>query len=103
MATGNRNLIVMPDGKNSLHKDWGAQSNRSYDVITLVYSDEFVDHEKHADQSFRQGGTKTQLLAWFFENHRDIWEHYSYFRLAEDDLAIEPELVNEMFAIAEHW
>lgn len=103
LAMTNIRAIVMPAGMNTLHKNWFAYSNRSFDIITLVYDDQFADHESHADYSFRQNGTKTQLLAWFFENHPEIWQQYEYFWLADDDLAIEPEQVNELFAMVEKW
>jgi hypothetical protein len=93
----------MPAGRKSLHKEWHSYPDRTFDLITLVYDDEFTEHAEFADFSFRQDGTKTQLLAWFFENHPEIWEQYDYFWLADDDLALEPEEVNRLFDLAEEW
>jgi hypothetical protein len=95
--------IVMPAGKNSLHKNWFTNSSRSFDIITLVYDDSFDDHASCADISFRKDGFKTQLLGWFFETQQQIWENYEYFWLADDDLAIDVTDINRMFDLAEQW
>jgi len=91
----------MPACKQSVHKHWQASDERSFDIVTLVYDKEFIDHQDYADFSFQRSGSKSQLLDWFFSEHEEVWGGYNSFWLTDDDLLCSAKEVNRLFDIFE--
>jgi hypothetical protein len=98
--TKRNNLIVIPAGVDSYHKDWYQFADRTYDIAVISFdANGHNDNEQHSDYCYQQEGAKFALLDWFFSKHPEIWSQYELFWLPDDDLQCSGEAVNELFDI----
>lgn len=98
------NLVIVRAGRNSLHPTWlSTEVAPDFDVLITAYDQRApsLDHPNVANVSLP--GSKVAGYFDTFERFPQMFEHYQYIALIDDDIATSTESLNRLFEIgAEH-
>lgn len=95
------NLIVVRAGDRSLHPQWLACRERSWDLVVSYYGDRPERYVDQYDVLHLFKGTKWQGVSDFVRNHRDLIGCYRLVWLPDDDLLTSGENIDAFFALHE--
>jgi len=96
-----KNLVIIPAGDNSLHKEWKSYDS-NFDVVTIYYGDDISQFEKFCETSIKcikSKGQKWFLLSDFLLKNLNFVETYDYIWFPDDDLLTTTNEINELFDI----
>ena len=99
------NLVVVRAGTESLHLAWRLPAERSWDLATLVYDDELMRQVASGRTSSGEFLIDNRAYGFKFHGIRAFLEHteridrYNAIFMPDDDLLIEPQLIDSLFDI----
>lgn len=93
-----RNLIVLRAGDASLHREWIAGRQRDFDLFISYYGQTPARWQGDADFYEQRTGPKWPCLADLLKTHRDRIERYDAVWLPDDDLSVDTDGIDRMFA-----
>ena len=95
-----RNLIISPIGDSSVHQTWIAGGGeRTFDLLLIYYGNGDDWAKNDATHYVRRTGFKYEHLYFASEQLRDVLSGYDCFWLPDDDVALDPAAIDEMFAL----
>ena len=103
LATRKRFLVIVRAGDKSLHPRWtNSPATRSWDLVVSYYGRDPARYRDASAQRIDDAGAKWPGLHRLLCRERH-WRDYDYVWLPDDDLAIDEDGVNALFAaVAAH-
>ena len=96
---GRRNLVVVRAGDDSLHRQWlGSGGRRDFDLCVSYYGSTLGRHRDDADLYEARPGPKWPGIDALLHERPDLLDRYDAFWFPDDDLAVDKEGVDRMFA-----
>lgn len=92
-------LVFTSAGENANIKQWLAGGNRIFDLCVVNYSDTDNLYKDQADYFFQIKGGKFPNLQKIYFDNKQILDQYDAVWVADDDIIIETQGINELFAI----
>jgi hypothetical protein len=95
-----RNLVICPIGDSSVHQTWiTGDGERTFDLLLIYYGRGDDWAQSDAAHYIRRTGFKFEHMHFASEQLRDVMCNYDCFWLPDDDVALDPTGINEMFAL----
>lgn len=91
-----RNCMIVAAGKGSRHKEW-IKGNCDFDLHLLVYDDSADKWAEDTPYICKLHGYKLKMTYAYLTRYPEIIEKYDYFLLADDDISMTSEDVNNIF------
>lgn len=92
------NLVIVRAGDRSLHPQWLTSPERSWDLVVSCYGDYPERYLGQYDLLHVCAGSKWLGTSDLMQHHPDLVEGYEYVWLADDDLLITSQAIDEFFA-----
>jgi hypothetical protein len=93
-----RGLVVLRAGDASLHRDWIADPERSFDLFISYYGRTPGRYADEADHYEHRPGPKWPAIAALLHERPTLLDDYSVFWFPDDDLAVDTLVIERMFA-----
>jgi hypothetical protein len=95
-----RNLIISPIGDSSVHGTWIAGgTQRTFDQLLIYYGSGDDWAKCDATHYVCRTGFKYEHMFFASEQLGEILQQYDSFWLPDDDIALDPAAIDEMFAL----
>ncbi|WP_293882183.1 DUF707 domain-containing protein [Sphingomonas sp.] len=93
-------LLIARVGRNSLHSEWlTSASGRRFDVLLSAYDARVADPGLDNMWFEHRPGSKVAGYAALFDAHADHIKQYDHVAVFDDDLSIDGDALNRLFAI----
>lgn len=101
-ASGRRFLVIVRAGEKSLHRQWLAGAERTWDLVVSWYGAE--PYAAVADERVLNArGWKWDVLAEQFRAHPELVADYDYIFVPDDDIATDAAAINALFSLTERY
>src|SRR5690554_183003 len=90
-------LVFTSAGENANIKQWMAGDKRIFDICVVNYSDIDNLHKAGADYYYQLKGGKFPNLQKIYLDNRNILDPYDAVWVADDDIIIDTQSINELF------
>jgi len=98
-----RNLVFSSVGERSRHRRWLSCSGaRDFDLWLCCFSNG-EGYESDAEYHFRRKGSKFANFSHAFREHRDEILAYKYVFIVDDDIDMNGDAINRLFATMEEY
>jgi glycosyltransferase involved in cell wall biosynthesis len=95
------NAVFTSAGDRSNVAQWITSASRTYDIIVVYYGSETFAYKDDVDYFYEHKGAKFPNLKWFQESHSDVFGAYDAIMVLDDDIVLEPDGIERLFAIRE--
>lgn len=99
----NKNLLIIPAGKNSEHIKWNNNlSEVNFDLIILNYDSTHIFNDitsKNAKKIVNKIGMKWKMISELYKSDILLIDKYDYVMMMDDDIETTPENINLFFNI----
>lgn len=92
------NLVIARAGDTSLHPQWLTSPQRSWDLMVSYYGNHPERYRGQYDLLHCYLGSKWLATHDLMQRHGDLVDSYEYVWLADDDLLITSQAIDEFFA-----
>lgn len=97
-----KNIVLIPVSQNSLHRQF-LKGNREFDIHLLIFDDSYKKFCNDSEFVTCMHGYKMDMVYKYLINNPKFLNNYEYFFLADDDIRMTTESVNELFRTMRHY
>ena len=101
-----KNFVFTSVGNQGNFDTLWVGSNASYHIYAIYYGDDEATFEKYKSKTkfiMKRKGSKFQNFKFFYENYPDIIQQYDRFFILDDDIIMNVNDINNMFALSRKY